>query len=116
MELIIGDKNLSTWSMRPWLALEHAGTPFTETRVRLRQTRSHDQIVAAGSPSGLVPVLKDGDLTVCDSLAIIPGRDVSGEPALAGRKDRPDPGAGGGGGDALGIPFAAGRVSDGYRP
>ena len=73
MELIIGDKVWSSWSMRPWLALKHAGLAFTETLVRLRQTSSDltgDAAAAAGSPSRLVPALRDGDLVVWDSLAI----------------------------------------------
>ncbi|HEY1447342.1 MAG TPA: glutathione S-transferase family protein [Caulobacteraceae bacterium] len=70
MELLIGDKNLSSWSMRPWLALKRTGAPFTETMVRLRQTSSYDEIIAAGSPSGMVPVLKDDALVVWDTLAI----------------------------------------------
>ncbi len=70
MELIIGDKRLSSWSMRPWLALKHTGTQFTETSVRLRRLETDAEIRRAGSPSGLVPALNDGDLTVCDSLAI----------------------------------------------
>ena len=39
MELLIGDKLWSTWSMRPWLALKHTGAPFTETLIRLRARR-----------------------------------------------------------------------------
>ncbi|HLZ84451.1 MAG TPA: glutathione S-transferase family protein [Caulobacteraceae bacterium] len=73
MELLIGDKVWSTWSMRPWLALKHTGAPFTETLIRLRRENSDEvrrAATAAGSPSGLVPVLKDGDVTVWDSLAI----------------------------------------------
>ena len=73
MELIIGDKVWSTWSMRPWLALKHVGAPFTETLIHLRRDShptTHDAIVAAGSPAGLVPVLKDGGVTIWDSLAI----------------------------------------------
>src|SRR5579864_1375680 len=70
MEIIIGDKLWSTWSMRPWLALTHTGAPFRETRVRLRTERTNLDARAAGSPSGLVPVLRDGDVTVWDSLAI----------------------------------------------
>ena len=73
MELIIGDKIWSTWSMRPWLALRHAGAEFSETLIRLRRDShpsTHDAIVAAGSPAGLVPVLKDGAATIWDSLAI----------------------------------------------
>ncbi|MBX3482599.1 glutathione S-transferase family protein [Phenylobacterium sp.] len=71
MELVIGTKRWSTWSLRPWLVLKRSGLPFTETLVELRQENnvSADRI-RAHSPSGLVPVLKDGDLTVWDSLAI----------------------------------------------
>jgi glutathione S-transferase len=70
MEILIGDKNLSSWSMRPWLALKRAGAPFTETMIRLRNTSTYDEIIAAGSPSGFVPVLKDDAVTVWDTLAI----------------------------------------------
>lgn len=70
MELLIGDKLWSTWSMRPWLALKHTSAPFTETLIRLRTERTNDDARAAGSPSGKVPVLKDGEVVVWDSLAI----------------------------------------------
>jgi glutathione S-transferase len=70
MELLIGDKLWSSWSMRPWLALKHAGAPFTETLIRLRTERTGEAARAAGSPNGQVPVLIDGDVTVWDSLAI----------------------------------------------
>jgi glutathione S-transferase len=70
MEILIGDKVWSSWSMRPWLALKRTGAPFTETCIRLHALTTHDEAVAAGSPSGLVPALKDGETTVWDSLAI----------------------------------------------
>ena len=70
MEILIGDKLWSTWSMRPWLALKHTGASFTETLIRLRTERTNDDARAAGSPNGLVPVLRDGETTVWDSLAI----------------------------------------------
>ena len=69
MELVIGDKNWSSWSMRPWLALKRAGADFTETVVRLNQPDSPANLAIA-SPSSLVPVLKDRDLVLWDSLAI----------------------------------------------
>ncbi len=71
MELLIGDKAWSSWSMRPWLALRRAGLPFTERLVRLRRDDTREAIRAAGSPSGQVPVLltDDGE-AVWDSLAI----------------------------------------------
>ena len=70
MDILIGDKNISSWSMRPWLALKRTGAPFSETMIKLRETSSHDEIIAAGSPSGLVPVLKDGPEAIWDTLAI----------------------------------------------
>jgi glutathione S-transferase len=70
MEIIIGDKAWSSWSMRPWLALRRTGAPFTETLVHIHRLESREAILAAGSPSGTVPALKDGDLTIWDSLAI----------------------------------------------
>jgi len=69
MELIIGTKVWSSWSLRPWLALKRAGEPFTETLVQLRETDT-SEAVAKVSPSAKVTVLKDGDLTIWDSLAI----------------------------------------------
>jgi glutathione S-transferase len=70
MEILIGDKRWSTWSMRSWLALKHTGEAFTETLVRQRRVETRDEARAAGSPNGLVPVLKDGEVTVWESLAI----------------------------------------------
>lgn len=73
MELIIGDKIWSTWSMRPWLALKATGAPFREVLVRLRQETSEltgDDIEKAGSPSRQVPALRDGGIVIWDSLAI----------------------------------------------
>ncbi len=71
MELVVGTKAWSTWSMRPWLVLKHTGATFTEVLIALRQENgvSADRIMEY-SPSGLVPVLKDGDLTIWDTLAI----------------------------------------------
>lgn len=70
MEIVIGTKNWSSWSLRPWLALKHTGQPFTETLIELRQAGATESAIAVYSPTKLVPVLKDGDLTVWDSLAI----------------------------------------------
>ena len=69
MEIVVGTKKWSSWSLRPWLALKRTGQPFKETVIELRQGVS-DAEIARHSPSHLVPVLKDGDLTVWDSLAI----------------------------------------------
>jgi len=70
MELVIGTKRWSTWSMRPWLALRHTGTAFRETLIELRQAGVSAAEIGKHSPSRLVPVLKDGDLVIWDSLAI----------------------------------------------
>lgn len=70
MELVIGDKAFSSWSLRPWLALKRTGAPFTETLVPLRRPDTADRIAAAGSPAGKLPILKDEGLVVWDSLGI----------------------------------------------
>lgn len=70
MELVIGTKTWSTWSLRPWLVARRAGIDFVETLVKLREFETSEAEIARHSPSNLVPVLKDGDLTVWDSLAI----------------------------------------------
>ncbi len=70
MEIVIGTKAWSTWSLRPWLALKRTGAPFVETLVQLRKAEATTAAILPHSPSGLVPALKDGDLTVWDSLAI----------------------------------------------
>lgn len=69
MELIIGNKNYSSWSMRPWLLLSHFDIDFDETVIPLSQPRSHE-LLAEYSPSFKVPVLIDGELTIWESLAI----------------------------------------------
>lgn len=67
--LVVGSKNLSSWSLRPWLALRHAGIPFDEIVVDfLKATRGAE--IKRHSPSRRVPVLIEGDLRIWDSLAI----------------------------------------------
>jgi glutathione S-transferase len=68
--LVIGDKNLSSWSLRPWFALKQCGIPFAEERVRLRQPESRAAILRH-SPSAKVPALKTEWGVVWDSLAIL---------------------------------------------
>src|SRR5688500_14124002 len=70
MEIVIGNKQWSTWSLRPWLVLKRTGADFTETLVPLRQQETTAAAIAVRSPSGLVPALKDGGLVIWDSLAI----------------------------------------------
>ncbi len=71
MELVIGTKAWSSWSMRPWLVLKRTGAAFKETQVQLRQENgASEAAILAHSPTGLVPALKDGDVAISDSLAI----------------------------------------------
>jgi len=68
--LVIGDKNVSSWSLRPWLAMRHAGIPFVEINIKLRQPESKANILRY-SPSGKVPTLLAGGQAIWDSLAIL---------------------------------------------
>ena len=69
LTLVVGSKHLSSWSMRPWVAMREAGVPFAETVVALDMPGTRAEI-ARYSPSGRVPVLLAGDLAIWDSLAI----------------------------------------------
>jgi glutathione S-transferase len=66
---VIGNKVYSSWSLRPWLLMKHAGMPFEELRIPLYGPDSKARI-GAFSAAGKVPVLVDGELRVWDSLAI----------------------------------------------
>jgi glutathione S-transferase len=68
--LVIGDKNISSWSLRPWLAMRHAGIAFDEINIELRQSESQAHILRY-SPSGRVPTLLADGLAIWDSLAIL---------------------------------------------
>ncbi len=71
--LTIGDKNLSSWSLRPWLLMKQAGIPFTEENIKLDQPQTR-KFLAENSPAGLVPYLKDQtdkqEIPVWDTMAI----------------------------------------------
>ncbi len=69
LRLAIGNKNYSSWSLRPWLALKQAGVAFDEINISLNQPGTKEKILRY-SPSGRVPCLLDEELTVFDSLAI----------------------------------------------
>src|SRR5436853_2757462 len=71
LKLVIGNKNYSSWSMRPWLALRASKIPFEEIFIPLYTGAADKQRILDVSPAGKVPVLVDGDVTVWDSLAII---------------------------------------------
>src|ERR1700752_3149967 len=72
LTLVIGNKNYSSWSMRPWLALRASNIPFEEVFIPLYTDNPADkQRILSFSRAGKVPSLVDGDITVWDSLAII---------------------------------------------
>jgi glutathione S-transferase len=71
LEIVIGTRKWSSWSLRPWLVLKRSGLAFTEVLVPLRELASTEAAIRrAGSPSGLVPAMRDGELVIWDSLAI----------------------------------------------
>ena len=67
--LVIGNKNYSSWSLRAWLMLQHAGVDFDEQRIPLFVAGYKEKLLAC-SPAGKVPVYREGDLLVWDTLAI----------------------------------------------
>ncbi|MGE0213938.1 MAG: glutathione S-transferase family protein [Parvibaculaceae bacterium] len=70
LHLVVGNKNYSSWSFRPWLALKVARLPFTEEVIPLDQPGTKKAILAH-SPAGRVPVLHHGKISVWESLAIL---------------------------------------------
>jgi len=70
MLLVIGNKNYSSWSLRPWLAMKVLGLAFDEKRIPLYGEGARQEILKY-SPSGKVPCLIDGSVKVWDSLAIL---------------------------------------------
>jgi glutathione S-transferase len=71
LKLVIGNKNYSSWSMRPWLALRANDIPFEEIFVPLYTGEADKRRLLSFTPSGKVPTLIDGDVTIWDSLAIV---------------------------------------------
>jgi glutathione S-transferase len=69
LTLVIGNKNYSSWSLRPWLVLKQAGIPFTEVHIPLYVGDWRERVLKH-SPSGKVPALEHGAVKVWDSLAI----------------------------------------------
>lgn len=70
MILVIGNKNYSSWSLRPWVAMKTLGLPFEERRIPLDQPHTQQEILKH-NPAGKVPCLVDGANVVWDSLAIL---------------------------------------------
>lgn len=71
LTLVIGNKNYSSWSMRPWLALRANNIAFDEVFIPLYTGEADKQRILGFSRAGKVPALIDGDVTIWDSLAII---------------------------------------------
>ncbi|MDY6981571.1 MAG: glutathione S-transferase family protein [Pseudomonadota bacterium] len=69
LTLVIGNKNYSSWSLRPWILLRHNGVAFSEVHIPLSRPDTAD-LLRPHSPTLKVPVLNDASLTVWDSLAI----------------------------------------------
>ncbi|MCB2023369.1 MAG: glutathione S-transferase family protein [Ottowia sp.] len=73
LKLYIGNKNYSSWSMRPWVLMKQAGIAFEEVKLRFDSFSGDSQFkqrLGKVSPAGKVPVLTDGELVVWDTLAI----------------------------------------------
>jgi glutathione S-transferase len=71
LKLVIGNKNYSSWSMRPWIALRASNVAFEEIFIPLYTGDADKARLLGFTRSGKVPALVDGDVTVWDSLAII---------------------------------------------
>lgn len=71
LKLVIGNKNYSSWSMRPWVAMRGSGIPFEEIFIPLYTGPADKQRILDVSKAGKVPALIDDDVTIWDSLAII---------------------------------------------
>ncbi len=70
LKLVIANKNYSSWSLRPWIAMKMAGIPFEEEMIRFGEPRFGREIRKV-SKAGMVPVLIDGDTVIGESLAIL---------------------------------------------
>jgi len=70
LHLTLGNKNYSSWSFRPWIAVKVSGISFAETVIPIYYPGSREKFLAL-SPAGKVPILQDGDVTVWESLAIL---------------------------------------------
>ena len=70
LQLAIVNKAYSSWSLRPWLLMVHFGIPFEETLIPMGQAETRERILRF-SPTGKCPALRDGDIVVWESLAIL---------------------------------------------
>src|SRR6266481_6397561 len=90
LKLVVGNKNYSSWSMRPWLALRASNIAFDEVFIPLYTGEADKKRILSFTHSGKVPALINGDVTVWDSLAIIEyaAERMRHEPAPAGARNR----------------------------
>ncbi len=105
-ELIIANKNYSSWSMRPWVLMRALGIEFTERLLPFHLNHG-DGAIARFSPTGRVPCLVDGDMRVWDSLAIVEYLAERHAGRLAAARGGSRLGTQRRRGNALGIPGAA---------
>jgi glutathione S-transferase len=70
MKLVIGNKNYSSWSLRPWIAMKMMGLDFEEAVIPMNMPDTRARMLEH-SPTGLVPTLIDGDVTVFETIAIL---------------------------------------------
>jgi glutathione S-transferase len=70
LRLVIGNKNYSSWSLRPWIAMKVAGIAFEETVIPLYEPGSRERVLEV-SPTGKVPALIDGGTRIWESIAIL---------------------------------------------
>jgi glutathione S-transferase len=70
LKLVIGNKNYSSWSLRPWIAMKVAGIPFAEELIPLYESGSRERVLQV-SPAGKVPILIDGNSAIWESIAIL---------------------------------------------
>jgi glutathione S-transferase len=70
MKLVIGNKNYSSWSLRPWIAMKQIGLDFEEIVIPMNQPNTRAEMLKH-SPTGLVPTLIDGDVTIFETIAIL---------------------------------------------
>src|SRR4051812_22128989 len=74
MKLVVANKNYSSWSMRPWIAMKATGIAFEEILVPFGSPLGNDEFkqrLAVYTPAGMVPVLIDGDTHIWETLAIL---------------------------------------------
>ena len=105
LTIYLGNKNYSSWSLRPWLALKRTTVEFDEVVIPLYQPTSRETVLKY-SPSGRVPAIRHGEMTVWESLAICEylAEFVPDLRSVAERPGGARPGAGGQRRDACRLP------------